>query len=57
MTRYNDPLRLLNWDGDHDDQMHDQFLEGYQEGVDRVLELVDGETAFQIREFIREGTI
>lgn len=55
MTRYNDE----QWDmeGDFDDMLRDQAVLSYREGVDRVLELVDGETAFQIREFIREGTI
>lgn len=49
MTRYNDEP-LAGGEGTEE-------IEGYREGVNRVLDLVDGETAFQIREFIREGLI
>lgn len=36
MTRYNDPVEE-GWYGDFDEQMHDQLVTGYREGVDRVL--------------------
>ena len=62
MTRYNDELYLEDWDGDHDDQMHDQFIEGYQEGVDRVLDYIESTYSYpklyaELKWAIEEGII
>jgi len=56
MTRYNDPVEE-GWYGDFDEQMHDQLVTGYREGVDRVMTFLDAETGYQVRCLIEEGEI
>lgn len=61
MTRYNDPVEE-GWYGDFDEQMHDQLVTGYREGVDRVLWFLndwddEGQLIRDIRDAIKEGII
>lgn len=62
MTRYNEELRVEDFDGDFDDQMHDQAIVHYREGVDRVVEYVKSTWAYpkldaELRWAIAEGII
>lgn len=41
MTPYWDELSVVDFDGDFDDQMHDQAIVSYRKGVDRVTEYIE----------------
>lgn len=44
-------------EGDFEEQLDYAWQIGYREAIDAVLHSVDGETAFQVSELIREGLI
>lgn len=61
MTRYNDPVGE-GWYGDFDEQMHDQLVTGYREGVDRVMIYIQSINSYrkledEIEWAIKEGII
>lgn len=64
MTRYNDEPHCtdFDFDGDFDDQMHDQKIVGYQDGVARVLRYIESINAYpklvgELKWAIEEGII